>query len=288
MSVSRATCGEGKGDVAAEAHDANRLPPSGELVALARQRIVAELERVPVRSPALLRSWLRVPGRLDTLSPGAITRVLRGIAQRQDYALAGEVFVAVLGRIEGTNRRWADRATRSAGVEEREERVRLREDLRQDLTLHLWEQLALRTGEQWELFFWRALDYAQRHITTASLRKQGYRTQPDTKRPTRAFVQLLGRLSRYDDDERSMAGFDPADPADPADAFAAADLLDLRDLILSLPPAERMAIVMRYWQDASEHEIAAALGGVSTRTVRNRLRQARARLRGKYEETANP
>lgn len=272
---------EGNGDVATEPQNTNSLPLAEELVAQARQRIAAEVERVPMRSPALLEAWLRVPGRLDSLSPGALTRVLRAIADRQDATLAGEVFVAVLKRVEGVNRRWAERATLRTGSMEREEQVRLREDLRQDLTLHLWEQLALRTGEQWELFFWRALDYAQRHIATASLRKQGYRTRPDTERPTRAIASLLVRLSRYDDDERAREGLDPIDPAD---AFAAADLLDLRDLILRLPLAERIAVVMRYWQDASESEIAAALGGVTTRTVRTYLRQARERLREQYDE----
>lgn len=258
-----------------------RLASAGELVARARQRVASELERAPLRNLALLRGWLRAPGRLEALSPGALTRALRVFARGQHLVLAGEVFVTVLERIEGVNRRWAAHVMLDAGVAGYVERASLREDLRQDLTLHLWEQLALRDGEQWEIFFWRALDYAQRHVALAFLRKQGYRAQPGTERPTRALARLLVRLSCYDDEARATAGLDPPDPAD---TFAAADLLDLRGLILGLPSAERMAIVMRYWQDASEGEIAAALGGVTTRTVRNYLRQARARLREKYDE----
>lgn len=272
--------GKGGWSVAAQAQDIDRLPSAGELVARARQRVADELALAPLRTPALLRGWLRVPGRMETLSPGALTRVLRAFARGHELALASEVFVAVLERSEGANRRWAAHALSGAGAEERGERASWREDLRQDLTLHLWEQLALRDGEQWELFFWRALDYAQRHVATAFLRTHGYRA-PGTQRPARALAQLVVRLSRYDDEDWAAAGLDPPDPAD---AFAAADLLDLRGLILDLPPAERMAIVMRYWQEATESEIAAALGGITTRTVRNYLRQARARLRGEYGE----
>lgn len=269
--------------MAAEAHEVDQLPSASELVARARQRVAAELERAPLRNPALLRAWLRAPGRLAALSPGALIRMLRVLMRGHDLALAGELFVVVLERIESMNRRWAAR-TLSDGIARQDERASLCEDLRQDLTLHLWEQLALRGGEQWELFFWRALDYAQRHVATAFLRKRGYRTQPGTARSTRTLARLLVSLSRYDDDdERAAAGLDPPDPVD---AFAAADLLDLRGLVLSLPPAERMAIVMRYWQDAGESEIAAALGGVTTRTVRTYLRHARDRLRGAYQQKA--
>ena len=271
--------------MAAEAHDVDRLPSAGELVTTARQRVAGELGHAPLQSPALLRGWLRMPGRQEALSPGALTRVLRAFARGHDIAIAGELFVAVLERIEGANRRWAAHVLSEAGAARQDEHTSLREDLRQDLTLYLWEQLALRDGEQWVLFFWRALDYAQRHVATSFLRRHGYRAQPGTERPTRALARLMVRLSRYDDDERAAAGLDPPDPAD---VFAAADLLDLRGLILGLPPAERMAVVMRYWQDASESEIAVALGGVTTRTVRNHLRQARARLRGEYREVRIP
>ena len=50
-----------------------------------------------------------------------------------------------------------------------------------------------------------------------------------------------------------------------------------------LPDRERQAVVLRFWYDASETEIAEALGGVTTRTVRNILTRAYARLRGGYQ-----
>ena len=68
---------------------------------------------------------------------------------------------------------------------------------------------------------------------------------------------------------------------EPRDPFTAADLADLRGYVEQLPPRERAAVVMRYWQRAREHEIAAALG-VTPRTVRNLLRKAHARLYALY------
>jgi DNA-directed RNA polymerase specialized sigma24 family protein len=69
--------------------------------------------------------------------------------------------------------------------------------------------------------------------------------------------------------------------ADAADSFTAAELSDLRALVCALPISERAAVVMRYWQDASEGEVARGLG-VSTRMVRYYLRRAYTRLRAGY------
>lgn len=67
-----------------------------------------------------------------------------------------------------------------------------------------------------------------------------------------------------------------------------AELSDLRALIARLPERERLAVVMRFWQQADESEIAEALGGVTTRAVRYTLRRAYNRLRAWYgDETTN-
>jgi DNA-directed RNA polymerase specialized sigma24 family protein len=67
-----------------------------------------------------------------------------------------------------------------------------------------------------------------------------------------------------------------------------ADLADLRELVGRLPQRERLAVVMRFWQQASEAEIALALGGVSTRTVRYTLTRAYRRLRAWYAGDDGP
>jgi len=165
----------------------------------------------------------------------------------------------------------------------------VREDLRQELTLRLWEQIVLRDGEGWELFFQRSLDYAQRHVADMLMRQRGY--WPGTAagasgaggERARLVPAFLASLDRTPDEDVPAAAADAI--ADGVDQFSAADLADLRALVARLPAHERLAVVLRYWDGASEAEIAQALGGVTTRTVRNYLRRACERLRGWYEAT---
>lgn len=67
-----------------------------------------------------------------------------------------------------------------------------------------------------------------------------------------------------------------------SDGFDRAELADLRTLVTRLPRSQAAAVVMRYWQHATDAEIADALGGVTTRTVRNYLHRAHQTLRGWY------
>lgn len=105
----------------------------------ARRRIAGELAGAPARGPALLWGWLRAPGRMESLSPGALTRALRTFVRWNELALASELFVVVLERIEGVNRRWAAQVVAEAGAARYDEPASVREDLRQELTMHLWE-----------------------------------------------------------------------------------------------------------------------------------------------------
>jgi hypothetical protein len=50
----------------------------------------------------------------------------------------------------------------------------VREDLLQELTLHLWSEIALGDNEAWEIFFTRALSFAQRPVATAFMERNGY------------------------------------------------------------------------------------------------------------------
>jgi RNA polymerase sigma factor (sigma-70 family) len=64
--------------------------------------------------------------------------------------------------------------------------------------------------------------------------------------------------------------------------MVAAELADLRALVERLPKRQRAVVIMRYWQDARENEIAATLG-VTPRAVRAMLTRAYAKLRAAYE-----
>jgi len=70
----------------------------------------------------------------------------------------------------------------------------------------------------------------------------------------------------------------------PADGMVAAELADLRALVERLPKRQRAVVIMRYWQDARENEIAATLGVHAARRTRHahaRLCETARRLRGR-------
>jgi RNA polymerase sigma-70 factor (sigma-E family) len=81
---------------------------------------------------------------------------------------------------------------------------------------------------------------------------------------------------------RRWRGELPTDPMPDAASVGVADDPDLgrvvRQALLSLPPAQRAVVVLRYFDDCSEAEIAAALR-CSTGTVKSRASRALAALR---------
>jgi DNA-directed RNA polymerase specialized sigma24 family protein len=261
-----------------------QLPAASDLVAPSRARLATELQPLAEWGSPLL--WARLCARTPpaAVSLGALVHYIRVALQAGDTRAAQQLFVALLERTAGLNRQWAARAvarTPGLGGAAAEQ---VREELHQELTLRLWEQLARAGGEQWELFFQHALDFAQRHTATAFMEQRGYWASPGIARPARlrslllsTRVSIQGRLG-----EDGASADAAATVADGVDHFTRADLADLRGLALRLPARERLVIVMRYWQQASEDEIAVALGGASTRTVRNYQRRAFARLREWY------
>lgn len=257
--------------------------PAAELVRLARARLAAELDLLAPWDTPLLWARLRARTPQQAVSLGALAHCIRLAARAGDQRAVRELFVRLLERTELLNARWARRTVaRTAGLFGAAGE-QMREDLRQELTLRLWEQIVVRDGEGWELFFQRALDYAQRHVADALMRQRGYwpGTAGASGERARLVPGLLASLDRTPNEDAPAVEADAL--ADSADQFTAADLADLRALVARLPAHERLAVVLRYWDGASEAEIARALGDVTTRTVRNYLRRACARLRGWYE-----
>jgi RNA polymerase sigma factor (sigma-70 family) len=75
--------------------------------------------------------------------------------------------------------------------------------------------------------------------------------------------------------------------ADPNDAFAQADAV--RAVVRGLPPKQRAAVVLRFYEDLPDAEIASLLG-CSPATVRSQISRALAAIRaaGTLEEVQAP
>jgi len=258
---------------------AERLPAADTLVALARQRLAGELRSLPPEASAAWRMALLSETGGSGVSFGALTHGIRVVARAGQLAEAHDLFVSLLTRIDGLNRRWLGATLWSTAPAERHDRA---QDLAQELTLLLWEQIAQRDDEAWELFFQRALSFAQRHVAAAYLRRQGLRADPRVRQAERGLAIVFSRLAEEEGEMELSATPDAPDMPTTA-AFTRAELADLRALVARLPARERLAVVMRFWQGASEPEIALALGGLTTRAVRYTLQRAYHRLRAWYD-----
>jgi DNA-directed RNA polymerase specialized sigma24 family protein len=242
----------------------NNPPDAARAVEEARVRLSEELERwPPVQSPLL---WALLRNRsLPPPTCGAQVHFIRAATERGERRVARELFVLLLEQVEAACAGWARRCVlRTPGVSYIE-RSLLQEELRQELALRLWDQIAVQHAPAWELFFHQSLIFAGRHTATAVMQQRGYW-------PARAAEQL----------PEAAAWCLPDNGASP---FTGADLADLRRLVQQLPARLRAAIWLRYWHDATEGEIASLLGGISTRTVRNYLRQGYTLLRRWYGES---
>jgi hypothetical protein len=253
---------------------------ASHLLEQARQRLADELKQWPPLDSPLL--WARLSAHpAPPPSPGAQVHFIRGARRLDKHRLAHELFLGLLDEIELSCARWAAQClARTPGVPSGE-REMLREDLRQELALRLWDQIGLRTKPGWELFFQQSLAFAEQHTATSLMQQRGYWRAAGVAQPQRAGACLLRHLEAEALVDHSLLWRSEAGVHE----FSSADLSDLRTLVEHLPARLRLAIVLRYWQDASESDISRALGGVTTRTVRNYLRQGCALLRGWYGES---
>jgi RNA polymerase sigma-70 factor (sigma-E family) len=81
------------------------------------------------------------------------------------------------------------------------------------------------------------------------------------------------RIVHHSDDLPPRSGEDPA---------AVIEAMAIADAVRALPPRQREAVVLRYYEDLSEADIAAVLG-CSTGTVKSQLSKARASLATQLE-----
>jgi hypothetical protein len=130
--------------------------------------------------------------------------------RRRDSSAAREIFVLLLGRTERLNRERALRAIARTPSLRGGSITTVREDLLQELTLHLWSEMAIGNDEAWEIFFTRALSFAQRHVATAFMERNGYWVASNVRTPSREIAIPFSRLAaRYETDERSGGEWPP-------------------------------------------------------------------------------
>jgi RNA polymerase sigma factor (sigma-70 family) len=252
-----------------------------ELVALARARLAAELvELAPLDFAALRVRLLKIEPE-TSVSRGALVHYVRQAVDGRDQAAAQTLFLSLTRRIEGLTRQWVRRTILSAGLALSPDEWREHaSDLTQELILRLWGAVACGDDVAWELFFGRALTFAQGHVADSWLRKIRPRMSGRSIAPPVALSRLI--VDAASDDSSPT----PAGMMTSGDQFSVSELADLRDLVGRLPERERLAVVLRFWAAASEDAIAEALGGVTTRAVRYTLKSAYRRLRAWYDGAA--
>lgn len=108
----------------------------------------------------------------------------------------------------------------------------------------------------------------------------------DSRRRFRPWVYgIATNLARDLFRRRAVRARAPLDPEPAAAAPAREERLDLRARLAKLPDRLRAVIVLRYYQDLGEAEMAEALG-IPPGTVKSRLHAAVRELRSGYEETS--
>jgi RNA polymerase sigma factor (sigma-70 family) len=254
-----------------------------ELVALARARLADELRALASLDPAELRARLLKTEPETWASRGALVHYIRMAADAGRQEDAQALFVALTRRIEGLTRKWIRRTVLSAGLTLAADEWREHaSDLAQEQTLRLWDVITRGEDQAWELFFGRALAFAQGHIADAWLRRVRPRAAGRLAPPPLS----LSRLLIDGEGALEAAELTLARATGDSERLSLAELADLRALVGRLPERERVAVVLRFWASASEDTIAEALGGVSTRAVRYTLKRAYKRLRAWYDGAA--
>lgn len=273
----------GRGRMAEERDMLGASESSGELVALARARLAEELRALETLDPVELRARLLKIETQTCVSRGALVHYVRMAVDVGRQADAQALFVALTRRIEGLTGKWVRRTVLSAGLTLAADEWREHaSDLAQEQTLRLWDVIACGEDPAWELFFGRALAFAQGHIADAWLRRVRPRAGGRRAAPPVSLTRMLdGGESELEDAALTQAG-----ALGDSERLSLAELADLRALVGRLPERERVAVVLRFWAGANEGAIAEALGGVTTRAVRYTLKRAYRRLRVWYEGAA--
>ncbi len=199
------------------------------------------------------------------LAPEDRVRSIRAALDGGDRVAADRHFAALLQVSIPSTERWLRHVITVTPALHNASAFPVRDDLRQELSLYLWERIAAGQEMSWERTYWRALIFGQHHVATGYMRRAGYWTE---HRVTQGWRGVAIPLSEHDLAARLEA----------PDTLSATEVSgDLHAALMRLPPRMRAAVVLRYWRGMGLQDIADTLG-CHQRTVRNLLAQARQRL----------
>jgi len=203
-------------------------------------------------------------------------RQIRAALDNGDRSTAEHHFATLLQDSKASTERWLRRIIAVTLALHNASAYPVCEELRQELAFYLWERIADPTRHEmaWEHTYWQALVYAQKHVASSYMCQAGYWVWNRTVKQGERGVAV------------SLSDDCLMDTPDGRDALMAAELADVRPLVMRLPPKERAAVVLRYWQDLQVRDIAGALG-CTERNVRLLLHQARQRLGTWYQGPAD-
>jgi hypothetical protein len=118
------------------------------------------------------------------------------------------------------------------------------------LALALWRPLGRENGKAFEVFVFRSLDYAQHYVASGCMvQRDDWATETSRSSAHKVTLLRFELAPCTDSDRRESPAF-----ADGIDAFQSAGLADPRQMVLGLPPRERMTVVGQSWHQAPEAE----------------------------------
>ncbi len=200
---------------------------------------------------------------------------VRCASQEGDWVARNQLLEIILWRLQDENEMWVKKVLKRIVLHSEERRV-LIIDLYADLCEGLIRALIDPSKQFWEQNFLHCLRFERQHIYRTFMMREGRwfeRLRTQSRRVPRTMLASLEQKSAASDS--ILLNLE--------DAQAAQQLLlveqdDLLQSLLGLPEHLRSVVLLVFWKECSEKEIAQLLG-VSDRTVRNRLRKSLAVLR---------
>lgn len=211
--------------------------------------------------------WQRVEEAETPLE--VLVRCVRACPSPAQTSKQRRLIEVIIRRAQYENEAWARGVLSHLALHEDERRM-----LNADLCADLYEAIvrALLDPERrfWEEHFHHCLRYERQHIFRAFMMREGRWRDRDAERGSR-----IPRPALLDNGEEAQIEVEDACAEHMLRSVETSALLSL---VQVLPRHLRMILLLLFWQERTEREVACTLG-ITDRTVRNRKRQALEQLR---------